>query len=68
MATEVHTIESLEAFANNIRESNKRFTLVYAYNGTGKTRLSSEFKEIGKQEEGQDLDTLYFNAFTEDLF
>lgn len=68
MATEVHTIGSLSGFANHIRESSKRFTLVYAYNGTGKTRLSSEFKEIGKQLGGKDRDTLYFNAFTEDLF
>jgi hypothetical protein len=68
MATEVHIIESLSDFAANIRESNKRFTLVYAYNGTGKTRLSSEFKEIGKHIEGKERDTLYFNAFTEDLF
>lgn len=44
------------------------FILLYAYNGTGKTRLSMEFKEVGKREKGQDKDTLYFNAFTEDLF
>jgi len=44
----------------------KRFILLYAYNGTGKTRLSTAFKDIGKQA-GQP-DTLYFNAFTEDLF
>lgn len=40
--------------------------LLYAYNGTGKTRLSVEFKNAGKQ--GDQGDTLYFNAFTEDLF
>ena len=40
--------------------------LLYAYNGTGKTRLSMAFKDIGKQ--GDARDTLYFNAFTEDLF
>ncbi|MCP9269349.1 AAA family ATPase [Xenorhabdus sp. XENO-1] len=44
------------------------FILLYAYNGTGKTRLSMEFKEAGKRKRGQDRDTLYFNAFTEDLF
>ena len=44
------------------------FVLLYAYNGTGKTRLSMEFKEAGKRKRGQDRDTLYFNAFTEDLF
>lgn len=45
---------------------NKKTILLYAYNGTGKTRLSMEFKAIGKQ--GEARDTLYFNAFTEDLF
>ncbi len=42
------------------------FVLVFAHNGVGKTRLSMEFKDIGKSEEKRD--TLYFNAFTEDLF
>lgn len=44
----------------------KKVILLYAYNGTGKTRLSMAFKNIGKQDEARD--TLYFNAFTEDLF
>ncbi|MEV3823615.1 AAA family ATPase [Aeromonas dhakensis] len=63
----------------------KKFVLLYAYNGTGKTRLSVAFKDLGKKtihrpfrvgdSVGQPLtitetqsDTLYFNAFTEDLF
>lgn len=44
------------------------FVLLYAYNGTGKTRLSMEFKEAGKRKNSEKPDTLYFNAFTEDLF
>ena len=40
--------------------------LLFAHNGVGKTRLSIEFKDIGKN--GSGADTLYFNAFTEDLF
>ncbi|AXY33856.1 AAA family ATPase [Yersinia pseudotuberculosis] len=44
------------------------FVLLYAYNGTGKTRLSMEFKDAGKRKKGIVRDTLYFNAFTEDLF
>ncbi len=40
--------------------------LLFAHNGVGKTRLSTEFKNIGKK--GSGADTLYFNAFTEDLF
>ena len=45
---------------------NKKTILLYAYNGTGKTRLSMAFKDVGKH--GDARDTLYFNAFTEDLF
>ena len=48
------------------------FALLYAFNGTGKTRLSAAFKDLGKvvdeNDEVQSRDTLYFNAFTEDLF
>lgn len=44
----------------------KDLILFFAHNGTGKTRLSMEFKELGKV--GDSRDTLYFNAFTEDLF
>ncbi len=46
--------------------------LIYAYNRTGKTRLSMEFKDSGKRKNKRNPtatpDTLYFNAFTEDLF
>ncbi|TMV12608.1 AAA family ATPase [Arenibacterium halophilum] len=47
--------------------------LIYAYNRTGKTRLSMEFKDAGKRKHKTKNptgtpDTLYFNAFTEDLF
>ncbi|WP_349741208.1 anticodon nuclease [Roseateles cavernae] len=51
--------------------------LIYAFNGTGKTRLSREFKElISPKGEGEDASTsdlaskriLYYSAFTEDLF
>lgn len=49
---------------NKIKTINQ--ILLFAYNGTGKTRLSMTFKELGKL--GGKRDTLYFNAFTEDLF
>ncbi|MGC3980071.1 MAG: anticodon nuclease [Steroidobacteraceae bacterium] len=42
--------------------------LAYAYNRTGKTRLSMEFKDIYKRKNKGEADTLYFNAYTEDLF
>lgn len=58
----------LSTLATSLRGQleNKRYLLLYAYNGTGKTRLSMAFKDLGKQ--GGERDTLYFNAFTEDLF
>lgn len=64
----------LPALAGHLREEleRKKFVLLYAYNGTGKTRLSTAFKNLGKKvdENGEVTarDTLYFNAFTEDLF
>lgn len=73
------------------RIEGKKYILLYAFNGTGKTRLSMAFKDVGKRkvispvididgtevydvdgskvvEEEIERDTLYFNAFTEDLF
>ena len=41
--------------------------LVFAYNGTGKTRLSYDFAHYGRDEESPHH-TLYYNAYTEDLF
>lgn len=50
----------------------KKIILLFAHNGTGKTRLSMEFKQAGKKFDADGnvtaRDTLYFNAFTEDLF
>lgn len=41
--------------------------LVFAYNGTGKTRLSYDFAHYDRKE-GDPQHTLYYNAYTEDLF
>lgn len=64
----VSTFADLNAVATNLREklAEKKYILLFAYNGTGKTRLSMAFKDLGKN--GDIRDTLYFNAFTEDLF
>ena len=64
----------LPALAANFRQElqSRKFVLLYGYNGTGKTRLSTAFKNMGKKVDanGRVLkrDTLYFNALTEDLF
>lgn len=52
----------------NVVKNPPTILLVYAYNRTGKTRLSMEFKDAGKRLNDGAADTLYFNAYTEDLF
>lgn len=93
------TVEALAAHLRHELE-NKKYLLLFAYNGTGKTRLSMAFKNEEKKimradeyahlpdpkppivdefpatsPSGEEIelvklvgDTLYFNAFTEDLF
>jgi AAA domain len=66
----IHKYESLTALADKLRDDLvvNDFVILYAYNGTGKTRISVEFKNKGKEGGDDAQDTLYFNAFTEDLF
>lgn len=64
----IFTYKTLRGLVTRFRDDLQAndFILLYAYNGTGKTRTSMAFKEKGKKDGG--ADTLYFNAFTEDLF
>ncbi len=67
------TLDELAAhLRRQIAAQNKKCTLIFAHNGTGKTRLSMAFKEQGKTRDADGAvtarDTLYFNAYTEDLF
>ncbi len=57
----------VQRLRDDLNGGDKDFVLLYAFNGTGKTRLSMALKEAGKKK-GVERDTLYFNAFTEDLF
>ena len=68
MSKQPTTFQDLDTLAAHLRErlQDSNYLLLFAYNGTGKTRLSMAFKEAGKASGG--ADTLYFNAFTEDLF
>lgn len=66
----VRTYQNLSRLVTRLRDdlNDKELVLLYAYNRTGKTRLSMDFKDRGKNKNGGNPDTLYFNAFTEDLF
>src|SRR5690554_3084933 len=70
--------KTLKQIAEQLRASNKKVQLIYAFNGTGKTRLSQSFKELiapkstdddsGENAELSRSKILYYNALTEDLF
>jgi hypothetical protein len=69
--------KTLTAIAEQLRDANRKVQLIYAFNGTGKTRLSRAFKELiapkaaGEEAQASDLadkKVLYYSAFTEDLF
>lgn len=67
----LYKYKTLKNVAVRLRDdlNNHHFVLLYAYNGTGKTRLSMEFKDISKKRKNDPkTDTLYYNAYTEDLF
>ena len=66
----------LTKIAEQLKEADKKVQLIYAFNGTGKTRLSREFKQlVSPKEEGEEAPLsdlaskkiLYYSAFTEDL-
>lgn len=70
----INKYASLKTLARKLRDDlgGADLILLYAYNRTGKTRLSMEFKDEGKRKTGKSqtrvANTLYFNAYTEDLF
>lgn len=66
----INNYDNLSNLADKLRNDlvEQDFVIMYAYNGIGKTRLSVEFKNKGKQDGDDQRDTLYFNAYTEDLF
>lgn len=69
--------QTLPEIAQKLIDANKKVQLIYAFNGTGKTRLSREFKELiapknsgdeDEEAEASKIKIMYYNAFTEDLF
>lgn len=63
----------LKDIAKQIKEAKENVFLIYAFNGTGKTRLSIQYKEDAREqqpdENGKRKQTgVYYNAYSEDLF
>ena len=58
---------SHEQIAKELAGAKERITLIYAFNATGKTRLSVAYKDATKDGSGAHAG-VYYNAYSEDLF
>lgn len=63
----ISTEESLKNLCKEIQAYKENIVLLFAFNGTGKTRLSVEYKNSSKKEDGQHTG-VYYNSYSEDLF
>ncbi len=59
---------NVDALARELRELNENIILIYAFNATGKTRLSVAYKNATKDPQSGQHAGVYYNAFSEDLF
>lgn len=53
--------------ATTLRDAKEKIVLLYAFNATGKTRLSVAYKDATKDKKGAHTG-VYYNAYSEDLF
>jgi len=57
----------LSEIAKTLRNAKESIILIYAFNATGKTRLSVAYKDATKDAAGKHAG-VYYNAFSEDIF
>ncbi len=60
-------MSSLNEIAQQLKAYKEPIILIYAFNSMGKTRLSVEYKDLTKTEDGNHTG-VYYNAYSEDLF
>ncbi|WP_304130767.1 AAA family ATPase [Ignavibacterium album] len=60
-------MSTLKEIAQQIKDLPEKIVLIYAFNSSGKTQLSVEYKNITKHDDGSHAG-VYYNAFSEDLF
>lgn len=58
---------TINEIADQLNAVRQPIMLIYAFNSTGKTKLSVEYKNITKKEGGKHSG-VYYNAYSEDLF
>lgn len=59
---------TLHEIATELADTAKSIILIYAFNATGKTRLSVAYKDLTKARNNGSHAGVYFNAYSEDLF
>ena len=60
-------MKDIKEIADKLIRVPQKICLIYAFNATGKTKLSVEYKNITKKEDDSHTG-VYYNAFSEDLF
>lgn len=58
----------MKDIAKQIKNAKENIILIYAFNATGKTRLSVAYKDLTKKLNKGEHTGVYYNAFSEDLF
>lgn len=61
-------MSTVTEIAQQLRDVDQYIRCVYAFNATGKTRLSVAYKDITKAENNNNHAGVYYNAYSEDLF
>jgi wobble nucleotide-excising tRNase len=61
-------MSTITEIAVELKDVGEYIRCVYAFNGTGKTRLSVAYKDITKAENKGEHAGVYYNAYSEDLF
>lgn len=60
--------ENVKNLAQYLIDIDRNIILIFAFNGTGKTRLSVEYKNVTKEKNDGSHSGVYYNAYSEDLF
>jgi len=59
---------NLPEIAKQLKDTEEKIILIYAFNSVGKTQLSVEYKNLTKNPKDGEHAGVYYNAFSEDLF
>ena len=59
---------TIKEIAEQLKNVDEQIVCIYAFNATGKTRLSVAYKDITKAENDSKHAGVYYNAYSEDLF